>query len=46
MKIKMGGRSGGVTVDDGQARDGTHEVETEIVPIAGDSHPPSIIRDP
>jgi hypothetical protein len=43
MKIKMGGKSGGVTVDTVKPITGTQEVESEIVPIAGDSHPPEVI---
>ena len=43
MKIKMGGSSGGVTVETVKPVTGTQEIETEIVPIAGDSHPPEVI---
>jgi hypothetical protein len=43
MKIKMGGKSGGVTVDTVKPIPATQEVETEIVPIVGDSHPPEVI---
>jgi hypothetical protein len=44
MQIKMNaGRSGGVTVVTAQPVPGNQEVETEIIPIAGDSHPPEVI---
>ena len=39
MKIKMGGKSGGVTVDTANPVTAAEEVETEIIPIAGDFHP-------
>ena len=43
MKIKMGGRSGGVTVETVKPVTAAQEVETEIGPIGGDSHPPEVI---
>ena len=43
MKIKMGGTSGGVTVETVKPMTSAQEVETEIVPIVGDSHPPEVI---
>jgi hypothetical protein len=44
MKIKMrAGRSGGVTVETVEPVTSTQEVEAEIIPIVGDSHPPEVI---
>jgi hypothetical protein len=44
MQIKMNaGRSGGVTVQTIQPMTGAQKVETEVIPIAGDSHPPEVI---
>jgi hypothetical protein len=44
MQLKMNaGRSGGVTVETAKPVTGTQKIETEIIPIAGDSHPPEVI---